>query len=102
MVRRAWSDKETEKPGGRLVTGKVPSFSDGPWTDGSSFKYICNDLRSLSKLIIRSHFSHYMMVDDNSIASVILAPYMINLNAEIQKNELMAVLVLCLFANGMT
>ena len=52
MVRRAQSGQETEKPGGCLVAGKAPSFSDGSWTD----LHLSNDLMSKSKLNIRCHF----------------------------------------------
>ena len=42
MVRRAWSGWETVKPGGRLVTGKALSSSDGSWT----VLHLSNDLMS--------------------------------------------------------
>ena len=33
VVRRAPGGLEAELPGGRLVTGKAPSFSEGSWMD---------------------------------------------------------------------
>ena len=42
MVRRALSGQEAEQPGGRLVTGKAPSFSEGSWID----LYFSNYLKS--------------------------------------------------------
>ena len=52
VAGRAQSGQETEKPGGCLVAGKAPSFSDGAWTD----LHLSNDLMSKSKLNIRCHF----------------------------------------------
>ena len=90
MVRRAWSGQETEKPGGRLLAGRAPSFSDGSWTD----LHLSNDLRSWSKLNIRCQFSLSSMVDCNSITSATLASnILINLDAEKQKNKIIVVLI---------